>query len=327
LSSASGVRMGIYRSSLVRKLTHWLDAIPHPLLACEIAPGYVAAARWKHAGKDVDAVSVVDLGRGAITPSAVEANLTQADDVRAAFTKAVGQLSSGVQEVALLIPDPVIRVFVVHFDSFPRDPDEAVPMLRWKLKKSVPFEAEETLVSYMRQSPKEDGVDVVTALARLRIIRDYEQLAESVGLVPAVVMSSTLASLPLVDDRQPTLLARVVGSSLTTAIVRDGSLCGYRCTDLPLDIDALMPQTLLEEVFPLTAYYQDTFHEDIRDVRLAGLGSRTEEFGRLLEGELHCTVGPLLQSAVQSGRAPAEAHLLSDRGLDALVGWMLNRTA
>jgi len=45
-------------------------------------------------------------------------------------------------------------------------------MLRWKLKKSVPFEADETLISYMRQAPREAGVDVLTALARLRIIRD-----------------------------------------------------------------------------------------------------------------------------------------------------------
>ena len=62
-------------------------------------------------------------------------------------------------------------------------------MLRWKLKKSVPFEADETVISYMRQAPREDGVDVVTALARLRIVREYEALAEGAGLYPGVVMS------------------------------------------------------------------------------------------------------------------------------------------
>ena len=53
--------------------------------------------------------------------------------------------------MALLVPDAVIRVFVLHFDEFPRKAEEAIPMLRWRLKKSVPFEAEETLISYMRQ--------------------------------------------------------------------------------------------------------------------------------------------------------------------------------
>src|SRR6266850_594675 len=94
----------------------------------------------------------------------------------------------------MILPDPVIRVFVQHFEEFPRSPQEAVPMLRWKLKKSVPFEADETLISYMRQSPREDGVDVVTALARLRIIREYESLAEGVGLRPGIVLSSPVAA-------------------------------------------------------------------------------------------------------------------------------------
>lgn len=327
MSSSSGARAGIYRSGLVRKITHWLDAIPHPLLACEITPDYVAAVRWRHAAKGLDGLALEPLPAGALAPSAVDANLANTDAVRAAFSKVVGRIERGVQEIALIVPDPVIRVFVLHFDSFPRSPEEAVPMLRWKLKKNVPFEAEETLVSYMRQAPKEDGVEIVTALARLRIIREYEALAEAAGLVPAVVLSSTLAALPLVDDHQPTLLSRVVGSSLTTAIVRHGSLCGYRCTELPVSLDSLTPQMLLEEIFPLTAYYQDTWNESIRDVRLAGLGSRSEEFYQLIQSELHCPVGPLLQSAMDGGRVPGEAKPLCDRQLDALVGWMLNRTA
>src|ERR1700736_1431024 len=145
------------------------------------------------------------------------------------------RLRASNQEVALILPDPVIRVFVQHFDEFPRSPQEAIPMLRWKLKKSIPFEADETVVSFMRQPAREEGVDIVTALARLRIVREYEQLLESVGVSPGVVMSSTLAALPLLNDRKPALLARVAGKSMTAAIVRDGILCGYRCADLPAE--------------------------------------------------------------------------------------------
>ncbi len=317
--------MGIYRSGLVRRITHWLDAIPHPLLACEIAPHYVAAARWKHAGKDLEGFAIEPLPAGTIQPSAVETNLTNANVVREAVGKVVGRLGAGAEEVALFVPDPVIRVFILHFDSFPRSTEEAIPLLRWKLKKSVPFEAEETLVSHMRQAARDDGVDIVTSLARLRIIREYELLAEGAGLAPAVVLSSTLAALPLVDDSQPTLLARVVGSALTTAIVRDGSLCGYRCTELPYELDRLTPQVLLDEIFPLTAYYQDTWEEEIRDVRLAGLGDRAGEFRQLLEAELHCPAGPLLKPAMDAGKIPADASPLCQRQLEALVGWMLNR--
>jgi type IV pilus assembly protein PilM len=198
-------------------------------------------------------------------------------------------------------------------------------MLRWKLKKSVPFDADDTLISYMRQAPRETGVDVVTGLARLRIIREYESLAEDLGLHPGIVLSSSLAAVSLLDGEKATLLARVSGSSLTSAIVRNDMLCGYRCTELPVHSLHLTPQMLLEEVFPVAAYYQDTWHEDIQAVRVAGLGARLPDFVRPLEEEFHCEVRSLLNSAVSDGRIKEDARPLADRELEGLIGWMLQR--
>jgi type IV pilus assembly protein PilM len=325
--TTSSIRQGIYQSPIVRRLALWLDAIPHPMIACEIATDYVAAARWNRSGNGLDSFAVEPLPAGSILPTAAESNLINAPDVRSAVARVFTQLRAKNEAVALLVPDAVIRVFVLHFDSFPRKAEDAIPMLRWRLKKSVPFEAEETLISYMRQAPREDGVDIVTGLARLRIVREYESLLESVGMQPGVVMSSTLAALPLLADGRPSLLARVAGSILTTAIVREGILCGYRCVTLPADASHLTPQALLDEIYPLAAYYQDSWSEGIAQVRLAGLGARAAEFQEPLERELQCPVGPLLAAASADGRIRPEDQPLAERGLDALIGWTLNRGA
>ena len=324
MSSSATFRQGIYQSEFVRRVARWLEAMPHPPLAIEICPDWVAAARWGRTG-GLDSFAVEALPSGALLPSAVETNIVNSAAVKGAIAGLITRLRAKDEEVALLIPDPVIRVFVQHFDQFPRSPQEAEPMLRWKLKKSVPFEADETVISYMRQAPREDGVDVVTALARLRIVREYEALAEAAGLYPGVVMSSTLAAITLLDDRKPTLLARVSGLALTTAIVREGVLCGYRCTELPAHGGNLTPQTLLEEIFPVAAYYQDTWQEGIQSVRVAGLGARLPEFVRPLEEEFHCDVSSLLHTAVSEGRVPEDAHALAEREVDGLIGWMLHR--
>jgi len=305
-------------------MARWLDALPHPPLAIEIAADRIAAARWSRAGS-LDGFAVEALPPGAIVPSAVETNIVNPAAVKTAVVNACGRLHAREEEVALILPDPVIRVFVQHFEEFPRSPQEAIPMLRWKLKKSVPFEVDETLISYMRQAPREDGVDVVTALARLRIIREYESLAESAGLHPGVVQSSSLAAISILDDEKAALLARVSGSTLTTAIVRDGVLCGYRCTELPVHSAGLTPQMLLEEIFPVAAYYQDTWREGIQSVCVAGLGSRLAEFLRPLEDEFHCRVRSLLHSAVSEGRIEEDAQPLADRELEGLIGWILER--
>ena len=327
MTTAAGIREGIYSNGTVRRIAQWLNAVPHPQSVCEIAPEYVAAVRWDRSGTSLEGFAVEPLSTGALGPTAVETNLLDVAELRAAVTKVLGSLNVKGQDVALLLPDPVIRVFVLHFEVFPRSQAEAIPLLRWRLKKSVPFEAEETLISYMRQAPREDGVDIVTGLARLRIIREYEQLLEAAGATPGVVMSSTLAAIPLLEDGRPILLARVAGKALTTAIVREGVLCGYRCIDLPVDKGDLSPQILLDEVYPLAAYYQDSWSEGIYAVRLAGLGPRIDEFRGPLERELHCPVGTLLETAKSEGRIGAQLAPLADRGLDALAGWAVNRGA
>lgn len=312
------------KEGVIQKITRWIDAIPHPPLAFEISADRVAGARFARTGS-IGAYAVEALPKGAVVPSAIEANLVNVGAVNTAVKSVCQGLEVGDEDAALLLPDPVIRVFVQHFDDFPRNSQEAIPMLRWKLKKSVPFEVDETLLSYMQQLTQGESVDVVTAIARLRIIKEYEGLLENVALRPGVVLSSALAAISLLEDQKPTLLARVSGTSLTTAIVREGLLAGYRCTELPAHAGSLTPQMLLEEVYPLAAYYQDTWREGIQEVRVAGLSGRLQEFVQPLEEEFKCPVRSLLSAAVSEGSLRADARPLADRDLEGLVGWMLHR--
>jgi type IV pilus assembly protein PilM len=306
---------------LARRIALWLGAAPRPPIAIEITSERIAGARLGHTG-GLDEFAVETLPAGTIVPSAVEANFTDQGAAKAAMERVCSRLRARDEDTALLIPDPVIRVFVQHFDEFPRSSQEAIPMLKWKLKKSVPFEVEETLIAYMRQSPRENGVDVVTALGRLRIVREYESLAEGAGLHPGVVLSSSLAAVSLLEDGKPALLARVSGSALTAAIVREGVLCGYRCTELPAQANDLTPQMLLEEIYPVAAYYQDTWQEGIQLVSVAGLGARLAEFVGPLQTEFRCKVQSLLHAAISEGRLSADARPLADKELEGLVGWM-----
>jgi type IV pilus assembly protein PilM len=324
LSSISTLRQPDTRASgLFSRLSRWLDAMPHPNVAIEFAPDRIAAARWK--GSSVDEFTIETLPPAALVPSAVEANVINAAALKTAMANIVSRLRAKDHDVALILPDPIIRVFVQHFEEFPRSAQEAIPMLRWKLKKSIPFEADETVISYMRQPARGDGVDIVTALSRLRILREYESLAESASLNPGVVLSSSLAAVSLLDENKATLLARVSGVALTTAIVRGGMLCGYRCTELPAHSGDITPKMLLDEIYPVAAYYQDTWGEGIGSVRLAGLGGRLPDFVPPLESEFHCNVTSLLHGAVSDGRIPHHARQLADREADGLVGWMMHR--
>ncbi len=296
-------------------MTRWLDSTPHPQLAMEIAPQYVAVARgWQSAYESLPA--------GAVVPSPVELNMPDAGVVRPRLQSALNRVGLRGQDMALLLPDQVIRLFLLHFETFPRRGDEIIPLLRWRLKKSVPFEIEETIVSYMLQplAPGQtSGVSVLAAVARQKVVRQYEEIAEALNLKPGVVISSSLAALPLVRGDRATLVVRLSGMTLTTAIVRGEALCVTRCTDIPEDASRVDSASVMEEIYPAVAFFQDTWRENVGEAKLAGFGGRFEEFRRVVESELSTHCAPLLTNATPG--VPGEGRAMVEKQLDALAGW------
>jgi type IV pilus assembly protein PilM len=323
LNSATSTSTQRYQSGLAQKIDQWLNAMPHPSMVVELAVSHAAAARWGSARGSLDYYAIEPVGEGAIVASPVEANIVKPDAVRTALRRVLSRVPSRGQDVALLIPDPVVRVFILPFESFPRRTDEALPLLRWRLKKSVPFDVDETVVSWMRQAGRDGNLEILTAVARSRIVREYEEIAESLGAKVGVVLSSTLSTLPLLEERGATLLVRMCARALTTVIVQSGNLCVYRSTEMPTEAGLLDPQAMLDEIFPATAYYQDTWGGMIDRVRLSGLGMREEVFRRALTAELKASVGSLSE-ADDARQLEASAKDLLQHNLDALVGWNLN---
>jgi type IV pilus assembly protein PilM len=310
-----------FQIGIVRRIDRWLHAMPHPAVVVEIAPGHVAVARWS--GTNLDGVVAESLPTGAVMPSPVENNVTQPDAARAALRRAFNHVSNRGAPVTLLVPDAVVRVFILPFENLPRRADDALPLLRWRLKKSVPFDVDETVVSWMRQSARDEGLEIVAAVARQRILREYEDLVESVGAPVAVVLSSTLAALPLLEERGATLLMRLSGKTLSTVVVNGANLCVYRSTDLPAEAGQVEPRAVLDEVFPAIAYYQDNWNAPVDRARLSGFGDREEVFRGALAAELDLHTGSMADMESVYGLSDPVRDLIR-HGLDSLAGWMMN---
>lgn len=306
-----------------KSLFAWLDAMPHPSVVVEIASTHVAAARWGRSLAVLASFAAERLPAGAIAPSATQPNITDRDAVRAAIRSVMSRVPRQGADVALLLPDPSIRVFILPFDTFPRSAGEALPLLRWRLKKSLPFDAEEAVISWMRQPSRGGKIDIVAAVARQKIVKEYESLLEDEGLSAGVVQSSTLATLPIVNERGATLLARFSGQNLTTVIVRGETMCVYRSTELGMGPEGLKPQVVFDEVFPALAFYQDSWNDRVAQLRVAGFGAGENDLREALSREIGCPTEPLASAT----EFTAEARSLIAQGLEPLVGWQLNRGA
>jgi type IV pilus assembly protein PilM len=304
-------------------MSEWLDAMPHPSVVVEIASTHVAAARWGRDLAHLTAFAAEQLPEGAVTPSATHANVADHEAVRSAVHSVLSRVPKQGADVALLLPDPSIRVFILSFDTFPRRADDALPLLRWRLKKSLPFAAEEAALSWMRQPSRDGKIEIVAAVARQKIVREYEAVLEEEGLLAGVVQSSTLATLPILNHGGATLLARLSGRNLTTVIARGETMCVYRSTELGIDAHGVRPQAIFDEVFPAVAFYQDTWGGKVDQLCVAGFGTGEEEMREALTRELGCPA-----EALASGSGfTAEARSLVAQGLEPLVGWQMNRGA
>jgi type IV pilus assembly protein PilM len=323
LINTAAARVG-GRTGFLSGIDRWLNVMRHPAHVVEIGAVHVAAAQWD--GPKLQSYAVETLEAGALMPSPVETNVTQPESVRRALQRVFARLGGMSGPVALLLPDPVVRVFILDFDELPRRAEDALPLLRWRLKKSVPFDVEETTVSWTRQTARDGSLEIVAAVARQGIVREYESLLHGFELEPKVVLSSTLATLPLVSENGSTLLMRMNGHTLTTAIVRGTTVCLYRSTEMPAAVTQLDPRFVVEEVFPAAAYFQDSWGESIDRALLAGFVGRQDVFQSAVENELKIPVRP-----VASGDRAAEfdrgAQELMQQGLDPLVGWMANEGA
>jgi type IV pilus assembly protein PilM len=326
LTTTGGVANQFYRVGLVGRIDRWLHAMPHPSLVVEIAGGHVAAARWGKRRGHLEGVAVESLPLGAVMPSTVETNITQPDAVRSALRRVFTRIPDRGAPIALLVPDLAVRVFILPFDNLPRRAEDALPLLRWRLKKSVPFDVDETVVSWNRQDGREGNLEVVIAVARQQIVREYEQIVESLGAHAGVVLGSTLATLPLLEERGSTLLVRLCGKMLTTVVTHGSNLCVYRSSEMAAEAKLLEPQAMLDEVFPAVAYYQDTWGSTIDRARLTGFGDREAIFGGALAEELKVSAGPIADAEGVQG-LDASAKDLVNHGLDALAGWMMNGRA
>ena len=89
--------------------------------------------------------------------------------------------------MALILPDYCTRLAVLDFDSFPSDAAQQLSLIRFRLKRSVPFDVESAAISYWAQPAADKKMDVVAAVAPLEIVSRYEAPFRAAGMLPGLV--------------------------------------------------------------------------------------------------------------------------------------------
>jgi type IV pilus assembly protein PilM len=242
---------------------------PKPKLACEIAADRVLAGRFSDHGDTLEACAARELPPGSVVPDLVENNLRQSGVVRAGIEAALGVVAGRSKDVIAVVPDAAVRVMLVDFDTLPSDQEEALGVVRFRLKKSLPFDVEKAKVSFHTQKVNNE-VKVVAAVGLASVIEDYEAAFRDAGFSPGVVLPSMLAALGAAEGKRPTLVVKVDAHTTSIAILNEDQLQLFRTLENPRGV-TISGEQLAEEVYPSVVFFQDTYHLNIERIFVAGL--------------------------------------------------------
>jgi type IV pilus assembly protein PilM len=300
-------------------------------VACEITSQGVVAARSADASSPLAAVARVELAEGAVVPSLRLGNIVDRVAVAAAVRKALegvdARPNSRNADITLVIPDPAVRVLLLDFDSLTTKQSEALPIVRFRLKKLLPFDADEAMVTYQIMSTSRGLVRVLAVAMPHDVLSEYETAVREAGFEPGSVLPSTLAAIAALESDGTSLLVNANTAGVTAAIVESGILLLHRSVDLqhhegenlegievtPADQAATdlrkvsLGTEIAQSVSVAAAYFEDTLAKSPNLVLSAGpLGA--ERLSRMLRDagvgpEDGLTVRELVESSALLGGA------------------------
>jgi type IV pilus assembly protein PilM len=87
--------------------------------------------------------------------------------------------------VAVSLPDAIGRVMLLDLEARLKSREEGLDIIRWKLKKSLPFDISTVHLDYQSLAERENGsVSLLVSLISRPVITQYEELLVEAGLEP-----------------------------------------------------------------------------------------------------------------------------------------------
>ncbi len=263
---------------------------PPPSMAFEISEAGIAMARiGGHTELDF-----LRLKPGTLAVSPLKDNVADPDE----FTLAVRSLAGGAKpapasrrrkDIALILPDFCSRITVLDFDSFPSDTKEQASLIRFRLKRSLPFDVESAALSFWAHPGAHKKVDVVVVVAPLEIVARYEAPFRAAGMNPGLVTVSSIAALELAPGDGLSVMAKMSGHVLTVLVEAQDALKLVRCLELP----SASLDDIAGVLLPTFVYMEDNLGGKPERLALCGFGAQTDEAQRRFQEELGVTVEPV----------------------------------
>jgi hypothetical protein len=144
---------------------------------------------------------ILPLESSALEPSSDKINIADDSYLEESIKEGVKKLNFSEKNIALLIPESCLKVFVFSFVPLPSSQKEKEEIIRWRVKKQMPLLPDDTRLSFtvLRSNEKEK---VLVSLARAAVVHEYENFFNRIGLRVGTVGVATLNLMNLIDREE-----------------------------------------------------------------------------------------------------------------------------
>ncbi len=264
-----------------------------PSIACELSQERVIAARVVEDGTSLDSYTGRAVAAGALTPHLAEQNIANTEAVRQAVSEALTTVGSRTRDVVAILPDASVRVSLLDFDTLPEKKQDADGVVKFRLKKVLPFDVEKASVSY--DVHRSNGhIRVVAAVVLNSVLEEYETIFRGLGYQPGVVLPSTLAALGNIEGTDPTLVIKSDSATTTLSIVGNGELLLFRTLENTGGVPPTAEQ-LVHDVHASLVFFQDSYNMRVDRILVGGL-INAEQVGATLQAQTEVPIQDLVSS-------------------------------
>jgi type IV pilus assembly protein PilM len=244
----------------------------YPAAALEVDRREMVLVRLRRRGRGKPELEVAEarpLPEQAAGTSVFRPNLGAPEEMASRLRKLLEATGTKPGRLSLVLPDNLAKISLVSLPERPPSARRLDEVLRFKLRRAVPFRLEDAVLAHQVLPGEGTGVTVLVAVMLRAVVEQYERALTAAGAKPGLV---DLCTPNLYNLCRPQIMAAAAGGGdvgllnvasgyFTLLIVRDERLVFYRCKSYSAGdseedlgpLDALMARELTSSL----SYWRD----------------------------------------------------------------------
>lgn len=279
-----------------------------PSAVFEVQSGFVMGARLSRSRRKINRLAVQEFAPDALAAVSCLSNVAKPEEFGETLRAVDAALGDGKGSLGLLIPDPLVRVSILEFETFPGDAKDQEALVQWKMKPLLPFPSEEARMNFEVSHQEAGHVEVMALAARNSVLAEYETSLEALGGEIKLVLPSALALLPLLDENaeEGELLLHVWPDGMTAIVAGGGRVRLWRTQPERWASPEECLAAVSQETVRMLASAQDHLRLEIGRVGLCVRPPVPEEWIRELGSAVSREVHVLVADAACAGNLSAD---------------------